>query len=191
MTNRPRFDTPLMAWLTALLLALAQTTACAEPQVLNGRIVGVTDGDTVTLLDEHNTLHKIRLAGIDAPESSMPYGQKAKAYLASMVFGQNVVARTRKQDRYGRTIATLMLGTQDANLAMVQAGLAWHYKQYAREQPKAEAMAYAQAEEWARARGLGLWQDSEPTAPWDWRHCRQRHAFTKGATPLTPIHLCK
>jgi endonuclease YncB( thermonuclease family) len=176
MTNTHRFTALFMAWLLALFLLLAHATAHAQPHTLEGRIVGVTDGDTVTLLDAHHTQTKIRLAGIDAPESRMPYGQKAKAYLATLVFGKDVVAVTSKLDRYGRTIATLMVAGQDANLAMVQAGLAWHYKQYAREQPRTEAMAYAQAEVLARAQGLGLWQDAEPMAPWDWRHARHTSA---------------
>ena len=185
MTNPGRSAAPMLAWLIFLLLAFAQTTTDAQPRILEGRIVGVTDGDTITLLDANNSQYKIRLAGIDAPESHMPYGQKAKAYLASLVFGQQVVAQMHKQDRYGRTIATLMLGTQDANLAMVQAGLAWHYKQYAKEQPKAEALAYAQAEEQARAQGLGLWHDNVPTAPWDWRRSHKHHSVKMTAAPQT------
>lgn len=159
--------------LLLLLLALLQATAHAGPLILPGRIVRVTDGDTVTLQDERQTLHKIRLAGIDAPESVMPYGQQATLYLVTLVLGKNVEAVTYKQDRYGRTVATLMLGQQDINLAMLQAGLAWHYKRYASEQPVAEALAYAQAEDLARLKNLALWQDSDPIAPWDWRKSRR------------------
>lgn len=169
MTNLCRPMALPWTWLIALTLAFAPMAADAQSWVLEGRIVRVTDGDTVTLLDANNHQHKIRLAGIDAPESQMPYGRKAKTYLASLVLGQHVIAHVHKLDRYGRTIATLMLGAQDANLAMVQAGMAWHYKQYAEEQPRAEALAYAQAEEQARERCLGLWQDASPIAPWVWR----------------------
>ena len=161
-----------------LFLTVLGTTVHAAPQALPGRVVGVTDGDTVTLLDAQHTLHKIRLAGIDAPESRMPYGQRAKAHLAALVFNKNVVALTRKQDRYGRTIATLMRGQTDINLAMIEAGMAWHYRHYAKEQPAAEARAYALAEEQARDRGIGLWHDSEPTAPWAWRRSRRTHLST-------------
>jgi len=163
-------------WMLTLILVLIQPAANAQPGHLEGRIVGVTDGDTVTLLDANNTRYKIRLAGIDAPESRMPYGQKAKAYLAELVFGKEVIASTRKLDRYGRTIATLVVEGKDANLAMLQAGLAWHYKQYAREQPEVEAIAYALAEVEAREKKLGLWQDVEPMAPWDWRHAPRANA---------------
>jgi len=182
MTNRIRPESFCSAlWLIAikllfmsiLLLVLLQTTTHAASLILHGRIVRVTDGDTVTLLDERHTLHKIRLAGIDAPESAMPYGNHATVYLMSQVFGKDVDAVTYKQDRYGRTVATLMLGAQDVNLAMIHAGLAWHYKHYAQEQPAAQALAYEQAEELARTKNLALWQDSDPCAPWDWRKSRR------------------
>jgi endonuclease YncB( thermonuclease family) len=182
MTNRNRLSTFRSDhWLVAikqlftsvLLLVLLQTTTLAEPLILKGRIVRVTDGDTVTLLDEHQTLRKIRLAGIDAPESAMPYGLDATLYLVSLVLGKTVEAVAYKQDRYGRTVATLMLGEQDINLAMIQVGLAWHYKHYAKEQPAAQAQAYAQAEELARTKNLALWQDRDPSAPWDWRKRRR------------------
>jgi endonuclease YncB( thermonuclease family) len=182
MKNRNRLSTfRSNHWLVAikqlftsvLLLVLMQTTTIAEPLILQGRVVRVTDGDTVTLLDGHEALHKIRLAGIDAPESAMPYGHQATLYLMSLVFGERVEAVIYKQDRYGRTVATLMRGEQDINLAMIQAGLAWHYKHYAKEQPAAQAQAYAQAEELARTQNLALWKDSDPSAPWDWRKSRR------------------
>lgn len=167
---------------SVLLLVLLQATAHTAPLILQGRIVWVTDGDTVTLMDERQFLHKIRLAGIDAPETAMPYGHHATLYLVSLVLGKNVDAVTYKQDRYGRTVATLMLGQQDVNLAMLQAGMAWHYKRYAKEQPAAEAQAYTQAEEMARTKNLALWQDSNPGAPWDWRKSRRaRPPQTSGA----------
>lgn len=194
MTNRiqsdPRGDVCLTHWLATikrrlsvvlLLLVLLQAAALAGPLVLHGRIVRVTDGDTVTLLDEYQAQHKIRLAGIDAPESGMPYGQEATALLASLVLGQSVVAHARKQDRYGRSVATVTLNAQDVSLAMIQAGLAWHYRQYAAEQPKGEARAYAQAEERARTDGLGLWQDGDPVAPWDWRRKRRSDSTGRSA----------
>lgn len=164
-----------------MLLALFHATGHAGAMLVHGLIVRVIDGDTVTLQDQYQTLHKIRLAGIDAPESAMPYGQAATLFLTAMVSGKDVEAVTYKQDRYGRTIATLMLGTQDINLAMIQAGLAWHFKHYAKEQPAAQARTYAQAEEIARAQHLALWQDSDPTAPWDWRADRRANQHRSGA----------
>ena len=178
MTDHTQPDHPRHAhWLriakwfltSVMVLALLQATGHAGTALLQGRVVNVTDGDTVTLLDDQQALHKIRLAGIDAPESAMPYGHEAGRFLVGMVLGKVVQAVTYKQDRYGRTIATLMVGTKDVNLAMIQAGLAWHYKHYAKDQPANEALAYEQAENTARELHLALWQENAPTAPWDWR----------------------
>ena len=165
---------------SVLWLVAPQTSTHAEPLLLQGRIVRVADGDTVTLLDERQTLHKIRLAGIDAPESAMPYGPQATLFLGSLVFGKDVEAVTYKPDRYGRKVATLMLGAQDVNLAMLQAGLAWHFKRYRKEQPAAQAQAYARAEELARTKNLALWQDSDASAPWDWRNRRRSRSPQTG-----------
>jgi endonuclease YncB( thermonuclease family) len=161
----------------ALGLALAllgphTTLAATNPgPTLQGQVVRVSDGDTVTLQTQDSTI-KIRLAGIDAPETKMPHGPQAKAHLAALVLGKQVQAIVQKKDRYGRTIATLMLNTKDVNLAMVQAGMAWHYKQYEREQTASAAAAYAQSETQARTQGVGLWQFEMPIPPWEWRQIR-------------------
>lgn len=105
----------------------------------------------------------------------MPHGQQAKAYLAALVLGHEVVATTGKPDRYGRTIATVKVDGNDANMAMIQAGLAWHYTKYAKEQPTGEAARYAAAQQLAHVHGLGLWQEECPIAPWT---LRQRHKST-------------
>jgi endonuclease YncB( thermonuclease family) len=127
----------------------------------------------LVILDTTQTRRTLRLAGIDAPESGMPHGQQAKVYLAALVLRHEVVATTSKQDRYGRTIATLKVDGNDIKLAMIQAGLAWHYPKYAKEQPMREAERYATAQEVARAHGMGLWRDECPVAPWIWRHGRK------------------
>ena len=95
---------------------------------VDGQVVGVTDGDTITVLDGQRTQHKVRLAGIDAPEKAQAFGQRSKEHLSSLVFGRQVKVETEKQDRYGRTVGKVLVEGRDANLAMVVAGLAWHYK---------------------------------------------------------------
>lgn len=161
--------------IASLAFALALPAVCEPLAVkeqlrdLRGRIVRVTDGDTVSLLDASNIQIKIRLAGIDAPESQMPYGSAARAHLVGLVLDKHVVAVTQKKDRYGRTVATLLHGTQDINLTMVQAGMAWHYKRYAHDQTQNQAANYAQSEQVARTEGRGLWQHEKPTPPWMWR----------------------
>jgi endonuclease YncB( thermonuclease family) len=115
-----------------LLLAVAlPTLALAQ---LNGRVVGVTDGDTITLLDSGNRQHKIRLGGIDAPEAHQSFGQKSKASLSALVFGREVTADCSRVDRYRRQVCKVLVNGTDANMEQIRAGMAWWYRKYAKEQ---------------------------------------------------------
>ena len=153
--------------LRTLLLALA--VQC-QATTIEGRVVGVADGDTITVLNASDTQHKIRLAGIDAPEKHQPFGQRSKESLSDLVFGRAVMVETYKRDKYGRNVGKVLVDGNDANLEQVKRGLAWHYKQYEKEQPANDRVEYAVAEGAARASRLGLWADAEPVAPWEFRH---------------------
>jgi endonuclease YncB( thermonuclease family) len=150
----------------AALLLLPLTSLATE---IPGRVVGVHDGDTVTLLDSTKTQHKIRLQAIDAPELGQAYGQKSKQHLSDLVFGKDVIADCGKKDKYKREICVINVDGKDANLAQVTAGMAWWYRAYAREQTAAQRAAYEAAEDAARSARMGLWQDGAPVAPWEWR----------------------
>jgi endonuclease YncB( thermonuclease family) len=152
-----------------LLAALWLFANTSTADTLNGRVVGVSDGDTVTVLDDTNTQWKIRLLGIDAPEKKQAFGNRSKQSLSALVFNRQVVVEYGKKDKYGRTVGKILVGGVDANLEQVKAGMAWHYKKYQREQSEADRIAYAQAEDRARVGKVGLWFDSEPIPPWDWR----------------------
>lgn len=152
------------------LLLLSTWAGALYGETLQGKVVGISDGDTITVLDSSKTQHKIRLAGIDAPEKSQAFGDRSKQHLSDLVFGKNVAIDWNKTDKYGRTIGKVTVNGQDANLRQVQAGLAWHYKQYEKEQSVADRNSYSQAEIEARARRLGLWHDTAPIPPWDFRH---------------------
>lgn len=149
------------------LLFLLPVGALADVQ---GLVVGVSDGDTIAVLDDDKTQHKIRLAGIDAPEKGQAFGQRSKEHLSDLVYKKTVTVEGSKKDRYGRTVGKVLVNGVDANLEQVRADFAWHYKQYEREQSKADRVTYAQAEDEARAAKRGLWRDIEPMPPWDWRH---------------------
>lgn len=136
---------------------------------LEGRVVGLSDGDTVTVLDKQNVQHKIRLAGIDAPEKRQDYGNKSRQYLAALVFDKHVSVEWVKQDRYGRFLGKVVVSGRDANLAMVSAGLAWHYKRYEKEQSVSDRQVYAEAELQARSEKRGLWKMPNAMPPWDFR----------------------
>lgn len=135
-----------------------------------GRVVGVADGDTITVLDAGKVQHKIRLAGIDAPEKKQPFGQRSKQSLSDLVFDKAVTVETNKRDKYKRNVGKVLVDGVDANLLQVQRGFAWHYKAYEREQPAVDRKVYADAENEARAAKLGLWAGSEPEPPWEFRH---------------------
>jgi len=154
--------------LLAVLLALLVSNTLAQSLV--GRVVRVSDGDTVTLLIDGRIQQKIRLAGIDAPEKAQPFGDRAKQRLSALVYGKTVTVVGAKQDRYSRLIAKILVDGQDANLQMVVSGHSWHYKKYQSEQGPADRIAYAQAELDARLARRGLWADVTPVAPWDYRH---------------------
>jgi endonuclease YncB( thermonuclease family) len=137
----------------------------AAAKVIHGRVVGVSDGDSVTVLDAQKTQYKIRLAGIDAPERAQAYGQKAKESLSDLVFGKTVEVEWSKQDRYGRIVGMITLAGVDINLEQIKRGMAWHYKQYQNEQSPEDRVAYAQSESQARDKKLGLWRDPAPIEP--------------------------
>ena len=161
---------PLILYLLAAFLTTAQLTAIAESII--GKLVGVADGDTVTVLDSSNVQHKIRLTGIDAPEKAQPYGQVSKKSLSDLVFNKDVEISWEKRDRYQRILGKVLLGKQDICLEQVKRGMAWHYKQYQRDQSQEDRTAYDLAEKKAREAKLGLWADDVPVEPSQFRRKR-------------------
>lgn len=153
-------------FLTASACALLAISSMA----FEGRVVGVSDGDTITVLDSTNKQHKIRLGGVDAPESSQDFGNRSKQSLSALVFGKTVSVPDSKTDKYGRTVSRVFVNGVDAGLAQVQQGMAWHYKQYEKEQSMADRLSYAAAEQQARANRLGLWLQVNPQRPDEYRH---------------------
>jgi endonuclease YncB( thermonuclease family) len=140
-------------------------------QTMTARVVGVTDGDTITVLAPGNVQHRIRLAGIDAPERNQAFGTRSKQNLSRLVFGKTVTLDCGKEEFYGRLVCRVLLPNgDDADLDQVQAGMAWHYKQFEREQTPRDQKLYADAEDAARAARRGLWADVHVIPPWDFRH---------------------
>jgi len=147
--------------------------ASAFASVLHGRVVGVSDGDSITVLSNGRQNHKIRLAGIDAPERGQPWASRSRQRLAALVFGREVDVETGKVDRYGRTLGKVLVDGRDAGLVLLRAGLAWHYKAYQHEQVGEDRWRYALAEHEARAYAEGLWGDPAPVPPWEYRKARR------------------
>ena len=146
----------------ALLLLAAAPLAGSE--TWTGKVVGVHDGDTITVLRERTPV-KIRLAGVDCPESAQPFGERAKQKTSELVFGKTVTVRPATTDRYGRSVAWIGLPDgRDLSKELLKAGLAWWFRRY---NPKDRTLAGL--EEDARQRRLGLWADDNPIPPWLWR----------------------
>ena len=131
-----------------------------------GRVVGVSDGDTIAVMRE-GVAAKVRLNGIDCPEKKQPYGTRAKQFTSSKVFGKVVEVEYLKEDRYRRILGNVLIDNQDLSQALLKAGLAWHYRQYSKS-PHLQAL-----EDEARIVKRGLWQDKNPVAPWLFRKERK------------------
>lgn len=134
----------------------------------SGRVVGVADGDTLTLLDDANQQHKIRLAGIDAPEKAQAFGQVGKQRLYELCYNKHATVVVVNKDRYGRSVGDVTCDDMHANEEMVRSGNAWVYRHY----DKGFEYFYS-IEEAAKQKRLGLWADENPTPPWEWRRSRK------------------
>jgi endonuclease YncB( thermonuclease family) len=157
-----------------LLLALITfTTQLAYAEILTGRVVAIADGDTITVLDNTNIQHKIRLAGIDAPEKKQPFGNNAKKMLSNLVFDKTVDVEWDKKDRYGRLVGKVIIDGVDVNLEQIRYGLAWFYRKYQNELTQNDRLVYLHAEEIAKENRLGLWVYLQPEAPWDFRKSKK------------------
>ena len=158
----------------ALTDTISQTYTCN----LEGKVIKVSDGDTITVLDSGKTQYKVRLAGIDAPEKKQDFGNAARKALAGKIAGQEVCVAWHKKDKYRRLVGNVLYDGQSVNLQMVQEGFAWHYKKYANEQTSEEQEVFAATEKNARLAVIGLW--SQPV---------QYHRGIGGMESNKPAHL--
>ena len=136
---------------------------------LTGKVVGIMDGDTFKMLTADSTLVKVRLANIDCPEKKQPYSAKAKEFTSTAVFGKTVTINILKKDRYQRYISNVIYN-DSLSLCheLVKQGLAWHFVKYSKDK------SLQQLEDRARAKRVGLWQDANPIAPWEWRSSKKK-----------------
>ena len=146
----------IFLWSTLACVALF-AFGQADAAALTGKVVGVSDGDTITVFDANHQQLKIRLSGIDAPEKKQPFGQRSKQHLSDLVFSREVDVIWHKHDRYRRIVGQVIVAhqpcltatcqkTTDAGLSQIDAGMAWWYRKYAHEQPTEKAAAYERAE---------------------------------------------
>ena len=164
--------------LTVMIISVAMSAAAAD---LQGRVVGVTDGDTLRLLVGNRKEYKIRLGEIDAPESGQPYGRASKQILSDLAFGKSVTARVTDVDRYGRSVAVITRGKTNINAEMVRQGGAWAYKRYLSDQ----RYIFWEAEARQARRGLWRLKPDQIMAPWDWRAAQRGAARSDANKPAS------
>jgi len=141
----------------------------AYAKTIEGLVVGVADGDTITVLDQQKNTHKIRLQGIDAPEKTQAFGEKSKQSLHDLVHSKQVRIEYDKEDKYGRIVGKVTVDDVDVCLQQLVLGMAWHYKKYQNEQSASDRAVYSETELKAKSLKLGLWTDDSPMPPWEFR----------------------
>ena len=133
------------------------------PKTFQAKVVGIKDGDTFKVLYNNSEI-TIRLNHIDCPEKNQPYGKNAKWKASDLCFGKMVkIVSNGKKDRYKRLIAEVYCNNININKELIKNGLAWHFKKYSSDND------YAKLEIQARKSKVGLWQQRNPIAPWNWR----------------------
>jgi endonuclease YncB( thermonuclease family) len=138
-------------------------------KTIEGLVVGVADGDTITVLDQQKNTYKIRLQGIDAPEKKQAFGEKSKQSLHDLVHSKQVRIEYDKEDKYGRIVGKVTVDDVDVCLQQLVLGMAWHYKKYQNEQSVSDRALYSDTELKSKSLKLGLWTDDTPMPPWEFR----------------------
>ena len=167
-----RFATAVSSAVIALTLA---SSAPAQPHAFTGQVVAVHDGDTITVRTAAEAL-KVRVAGVDCPEFGQPWSSRAKQFTSQLVFGKTVTVEPRGADQYGRTIGRVLVDSRDLSEELLRAGMAWRYEVGSADQRLIDA------ERAARQSRAGLWGDTAPIPPWQWRHEREGDTGSSGST---------
>lgn len=138
----------------------------------SGKVVGITDGDTITILMPDSQTYRVRLAEIDAPERGQPFGSRSTQILKSLIAGKHIAVRSQGRDRYGRVIGRLYFENTDINREMVRKGAAWVYRKYMTDQ------SLLKDELRAASTQQGLWAlpSAERIPPWEWRQNKRTPA---------------
>lgn len=167
MPKHVRDDSSAGQFVSGLLLAVAlNLTVSAAHAEVTGKVVAVTDGDTIKVLVDRGQV-RVRLLDIDAPEKAQAFGQKSKRSLSDLCFGKFARLDDKGKDRYGRTLATVYCEGVDANSEQVRRGMAWVYVKYA-----SKHSPLYELETNAKTTRRGLWADNDPVPPWEWRKAK-------------------
>jgi len=152
---------------TSLILVILFLIFSCATNRLTGNVIKVQDGDTVSILTGKKEKIKIRLYGIDAPETGQDFNQKSKKYLSDLVAGKDVTIVNMGKDQYNRVLGVVYVGKLNVNEEMLRSGLAWRYK-YSNDS------RYLELQEEAERKQLNIWSMKNPVDPWQWRKDRRR-----------------
>ena len=142
-------------------------TVIGSAQSYNGIIIRVIDGDTYVFQTEEGSFI-VRMYGIDAPERNQPFSEESTKFLSTYLY-KEAITKVNGTDRYGRRIGTLYFADQDINMLSIKNGFSWHYKHYSKDKE------YADAEEYASRKKIGLWELDNPVPPCEWRQNKSNH----------------
>ncbi len=158
-----------LIWSTLLIFGLiAALSLPVFAQEITGRVVGVSDGDTITVLSQKQLI-KVRLSKVDAPEKRQAFGQRAKQFTSSLSYNKVVTLKEHGKDRYGRVLADVLLPDgRSLNRELVRNGFAWWYTRYAPNDTELDQLQLQ-----AREKKEGLWLDTNPVPPWEFRKQRK------------------
>jgi endonuclease YncB( thermonuclease family) len=163
----------MKTYLIIIMFVLSLASDACAGRVIEGMVKAVYDGDTVLLTTREESRLKVRLYGIDAPETrkpdkpGQPYGDIAKRTLMYKIMGRRVSAEIMDIDQYKRAVAVIRYEGRDVNREMVTEGMAWAYRQYLQGAYESE---YINSEARARSNRAGLWRESNPQPPWEFRN---------------------
>jgi endonuclease YncB( thermonuclease family) len=160
----------LASYLAILFFA---ATALLGAQTITGRVVQVSDGDTITVLAPGNRQVRVHLAWVDAPERGQAFANASRQSLNELVAGRTVHVIVRDNDRYGRTVGTVEVDGLDVSLEQLQLGLAWVFERYITDAPAETRREYREVQELARWERKGLWKDKDAIPPWEFREARR------------------
>ena len=168
-----------------LSVSLVVLSATADAKVFSGYVTRVSDGDTIRVETDSGQNLRIRIQGIDAPESDQEFGGEAQQLLSKLILNREVVVSADEIDRYGRSLGQVAFGDTDIGLYMLEHGLAWTYRNYLNSMRSDWRNAYVEAERKARDDGIGLWQSEQPVPPWTWRKQKrdQERAVEEAQSP--------
>ena len=178
----------MLFMLFVVLHVLASVSTAA---LLRGKIVGIVDGDTVTILLPDGAQRLVRLRGIDAPEKEQAFGTKARMFLSDILANKAVVVEYEGFDLDGRVVGSIRFNNHDASLEMLQAGFAWYDKEHAQGLSEIDKTRYQTKEAEAKRATIGLWADNTAQAPWAFRDSyqlpvyRSNNAIIRGAVQFT------